>query len=176
MENSSNASQEQLSQARARFVNEWGALGSAWGINRSMASLHARLLVAARPMSQDDLMEELELSRGNTSSNLRELVGWGLVRQVAVRGERRQFFVAEKEPWRIFVTITRERLRREIDPAMQTLEEVAEMSDGLEGEEAEEFRRVVGGMASFLKKARAVARSLIRSEESVLGGLARVLS
>lgn len=167
---------DRLSEARARFVSEWGALGSAWGINRSMASLHARLLVAAQPMSQDDLMDELELSRGNTSSNLRELVGWGLIRQVAVRGERRQFFVAEKEPWRIFVTITRERLRREIDPAMQTLDEVAALSEGLEGEEAEEFRRVVGGLSGFLKTVRSVARRLVGSDESVLGGLARVLS
>lgn len=174
MENNPNASQ--LSRARARFVSEWGALGSAWGINRSMASLHARLLVAAKPMSQDDLMDELELSRGNTSSNLRELVGWGLVRQVAVRGERRQYFVAEKEPWRIFVTITRERLRREIDPALMTLEEVAEMAEDLDGDEAEEFRRVVGGLAGFLRKARRVARSLIRSEEGVLAVVAGVLS
>ena len=164
-----------LEQARQRFIAEWGALGSAWGINRSMASIHARLLVAPEPLTTDDLMIELDLSRGNTSTNLRDLIAWGLVRQVAVRGERKQFYVAEKEPWRIFVTITRERLRREIDPALETLDEVADMSRGLEGAEAEEFHRVVGGLASFLRTVRGLARKLVGGEATVLGGLSRVL-
>ncbi len=168
--------ENKLHQARSRFIAEWGALGSAWGINRSMASIHARLLVAPDPMTADELMDDLELSRGNTSTNLRELVAWGLVRQVAVKGERRQFFLAEKEPWRIFVTIVRERLRRELDPALETLEDVAAMSEGLEGREAEEFHRVVTGMAGFIRTVRGLARRLVGSESSTLAGLARVLS
>lgn len=167
--------ENKLHKARERFIAEWGALGGAWGINRSMASIHARLLVAAAPMSTDDLMAELDLSRGNTSTNVRDLVAWGLVRQVAIRGERQKFFVAEKEPWRIFVTITRERLRREIDPAMETLDEVADMTRGLEGAEAEEFHRVVTGLSAFLRTVRGLARRLVGSESSALGGLARVL-
>jgi len=164
-----------LDQARQRFIAEWGALGSAWGINRSMASIHARLLVAPEPMTTDDLMDALELSRGNTSTNLRDLIAWGLVRQVAVRGERRQFYVAEKEPWRIFVTITRERLRREIDPALETLDEVADLTRDLEGHEAEEFHRVVNGLAGFLRTVRGLARRLVGRDATALGGLSRVL-
>ena len=168
--------ESKLSQARSRFIAEWGALGTAWGISRSMASIHARLLVAPEPMTTDELMEDLQLSRGNTSTNVRELVAWGLVRQVAVPGERKQFFVAEKEPWRIFVTIVRERLRRELDPALDTLDEVAAMSEGLEGAEAAEFHRVVTSLAGFIRTVRGLARRLVGAESSALSGLARVLS
>lgn len=160
---------------RARFVDEWGALGSAWGINRSMASLHARLLVSSEPMSMDDLMAELSLSRGNTSTNLRDLVSWGLVRQVVVRGERKQFFVAEKEPWKVFVTILRERLHREIDPAVDTLGRIAQASEGLPGKEGQELHRVVKGLHGFLLPLRAMAHRVVGAESKILSAISRVL-
>jgi DNA-binding transcriptional regulator GbsR (MarR family) len=165
-----------LRAAQHRFVAEWGALGSAWGINRSMAAIHARLLVSSQPLCTDDLMADLDLSRGNTSTNVRELVGWGLVRPVLIQGERKQFFAAEKDPWKIFGTIVRERLRRELDPALGTLTDVAAMTEGIEGEEADEFNRVVGGLAAFIKRVRSLALRVTDNESTVLKSLGRFLA
>jgi hypothetical protein len=88
---------EQLKATRDEFVAQWGAMGSQWGINRTMAQIHALLMIALEPMSTDDVMAELLISRGNAHTNLKELVAWGLVRIVVKKGERREFFEAEKD-------------------------------------------------------------------------------
>ena len=82
-----------------------------------MAQIHAFLLISAEPLSTDDVMEHLKISRGNANTNLREMVGWGLARSVVERGNRKEYFEAEKEVWKIFCIISRERKRREIEPA-----------------------------------------------------------
>src|SRR5438270_9076303 len=89
-----------LHQARDDFVSQWGAIGSAWGINRTMAQIHALLITAPAPLSTDQIMLELKISRGNAHANLRDLVSWGLVRSVVRKGERKEFFEAEKEVWK----------------------------------------------------------------------------
>src|SRR5262245_51974249 len=76
---------------RDEVVAQWGALGTAWGVNRTMAQIHALLMVSPSPLSTDDVMAELQISRGNAHTNLRELVGWGLIRSVFRKGERREF-------------------------------------------------------------------------------------
>ena len=91
-----------LTQARDEFVAEWGAMGSAWGINRTMAQIHALLITTPGPMTTDEIMEYLKISRGNAHGNLRELVSWGLVRGVIRKGERREYFEAEKDVWKMF--------------------------------------------------------------------------
>jgi DNA-binding transcriptional regulator GbsR (MarR family) len=103
-----------LNAARDEFVAQWGAMGSSWGINRTMAQIHALLIITTPPLSTDDIMEELKISRGNAHMNLRELVGWGLVRSVIRKGERKEYFEAEKDVWKMFCIIVRERKRREI--------------------------------------------------------------
>src|SRR5207244_13655672 len=90
-----------LQQARDQFVTQWGAIGSAWGINRTMAQIHALLIITPRALTTDEVMEELKVSRGNAHTNLRELVGWGLVRSVVRKGERKEYFEAEKDVWKM---------------------------------------------------------------------------
>jgi DNA-binding transcriptional regulator GbsR (MarR family) len=107
-----------LAAARDEFVTQWGAIGSAWGINRTMAQIHALLIVTPGALTTDEVMEELKISRGNAHMNLRELVGWGLIRSVIRKGERKEYFEAEKDVWKMFCTIIRERKRREIRPAI----------------------------------------------------------
>ena len=84
----------QLAAARDEFVTQWGAIGSAWGINRTMAQIHALLIITPSALTTDEVMEELKISRGNAHTNLRELVGWGLVRSVVRKGERKEYFEA----------------------------------------------------------------------------------
>lgn len=116
----------QWQEARDEFVAQWGALGSHWGINRTMAQIHALLITAPEPMFTDEIMGRLHISRGNANTNLRELVGWGLVRVVVKKGERREYFEAEKDVWKMFITIAKERKRRELDPALTVLKSCAE--------------------------------------------------
>jgi len=88
-----------LADAKNQFIASWGAFGTHWGINRTMAQVHALLLVSADPLSQDDIMEQLSVSRGNANMNIRELIDWGLVDRVIIPGERREYFSAEKDIW-----------------------------------------------------------------------------
>jgi DNA-binding transcriptional regulator GbsR (MarR family) len=113
-----------LSPAKRSFVETWGEMGSRWGISRTMAQIHALLIAQDEPMCTDEIMAELKISRGNANMNLRELLGWSLVRKVVRLGERKEFFEAEKDIWRIFCNIVRERQRREVDPLLEAFEQI----------------------------------------------------
>ena len=126
----------ELAQVREDFISQWGAMGGAWGINRTMAQIHALLLVTEEPLSTDDVMDRLQISRGNAHGNLRELVSWGLLRSVMIRGERKEYFEAEKDIWTIFCIIARERKRREIDPAGAVLADCTRRAKAIDSPEA----------------------------------------
>src|SRR3954453_6687052 len=140
---------EVLRQTRDEFVSQWGAIGSAWGINRTMAQIHALLITATAPLSTDEIMSELKISRGNAHSNLRDLVSWGLVRSVVRKGERREFFEAEKDVWRMFCIVIRERRRRELRPALAVLKDCMERTKGLRGNEATAFNKQLKALSDF---------------------------
>jgi DNA-binding transcriptional regulator GbsR (MarR family) len=125
--------------AKNDFISQWGALGSSWGISRTMAQVHALLMISPDPISTDQCMEELQISRGNAHTNLKELVGWGLVKIVVKKGERKEFFEAEKDVWKIFTIVLRERKRREIDPALELLTGCAERSKNVKSVEGKAF-------------------------------------
>ena len=121
------------------FVLLWGEMASHWGINRTMAQIHALLYAADRALDTDAIMERLQISRGNANMNLRALVDWNLVRKTHQLGSRKDFFVAEADVWTITTTIIEERQRREIKPVQRALDDVAAdlRSDGaLSDEEA----------------------------------------
>lgn len=139
-----------MKRSRDEFVGQWGALGTQWGINRTMAQIHALLMTSPEPMCTDDVMEELEVSRGNAHTNLKELVNWGLIRMIVVKGERRDFYEAEKDVWKMFTIITRERKRREIEPALAILNKCAEETEGFKGAEAEAFHNQVKQLGEFV--------------------------
>lgn len=155
-----------LSEARDEFVSQWGAIGSAWGINRTMAQIHALLITSITPLSTDEVMAELSISRGNAHGNLRELVNWGLVRSVIRKGERKEFFEAEKEVWKMFSVIINERRRRELKPAMQVLSECAERTKGLRSEEAVAFNRQIRELGDFLSMSDNILSKVAASKES----------
>ncbi len=163
------ATRNELQQAKDDFIAQWGAMGSAWGINRTMAQIHALLMISPDPLSTDQIMDELQISRGNAHSNLRDLVGWGLIRGVVRKGERKEYFEAEKDVWKVFCTILRERKRREIDPILQVLDRCTEETRSLEGEEAREFHKQIREIDDFVKLASATMdRVAAMSENQVL--------
>jgi DNA-binding transcriptional regulator GbsR (MarR family) len=148
---------ERLRAAREEFVAQWGAMGSQWGINRTMAQIHALMMTAVEPNGTDEVMAELEISRGNAHTNLKELVAWGLLRVVVKKGERREFFEAEKDVWKIFTIVTRERKKREIDPALAVLNRCAERTGDLASEEAKAFHSQMRQLEEFVGFASRVA-------------------
>lgn len=107
-----------------RFVEAWGNMGSVWGISRTMAEVHALLYITGEPMCTDDVMERLEISRGNASMSLRALLDWGVVSRTHRRGDRKDYFAADQDVWSIFRAIVRERLKREVDPLLANLHEM----------------------------------------------------
>ncbi|MEM1057963.1 MAG: transcriptional regulator [Verrucomicrobiota bacterium] len=141
---------QQLAAARDEFVSQWGAMGSAWGINRTMAQIHALLFTSAEPLSTDEVMADLKISRGNAHSNLRELAGWGLVRSVIRKGERKEYFEAEKDIWQMFCIIARERKRREITPALQALQNCTAQTKGLKSKSARAFHGQLKELTDFV--------------------------
>ncbi len=142
--------EDKLKVAKEEFIAQWGALGTQWGINRTMAQIHALLMTSPNAMCTDEVMEELSVSRGNAHTNLKELVNWGLIRMIVVRGDRRDFYEAEKNVWQIFTIIARERKRREIDPAVALLNRCAEETKGLKSQDAREFHKQVKELEEFV--------------------------
>ncbi len=138
-------------EARDEFVSQWGALGSNWGINRTMALIHALLMTAPEPMSTDEVMQRLTVSRGNANTNLRELVAWGLVKTVLRKGERKEYFEAEKDVWKMFLIIARERRRREIDPALEVLKKCAEDTKSAPAGPGKDFHKQMKELQEFVE-------------------------
>ncbi len=141
-----------LIEAKNKFIQTWGALGSQWGINKTMAQIHALLMVSTDPLSMEDVMEELQISRGNASMNLRALMDWGIVYKEYKTGERKDFFTAEKDLDELAVKIARERSRREIKPALKVLKEVS-VIDANESVEAKQFVQQTSKLYDFVLKA-----------------------
>jgi DNA-binding transcriptional regulator GbsR (MarR family) len=112
---------EELRAGQDRFIALWGEMGSRWGVPRTMAEVHALLFVVGQPLHADAIMERLRISRGNASMTLRTLVEWGIITRQHERGERREYFRAEQDVWKLFATVARARKRREIDPLVEGL-------------------------------------------------------
>lgn len=117
-----------IREAQDRFIAAWGKMGSAWGISRTMAEVHALLYITDEPLCTDDAMERLSISRGNASMSLRALQDWGIIRRVHKRGDRKEYFEAETDVWTMFRTIARERKKREIDPLIHSLYEIRDLT------------------------------------------------
>ena len=107
------AAQNQLRQAQDLFIRRWGEMGQTWGINRTMAEIHALCYIVVHPVCTDDVMERLHISRGNASMSLRALCDWGIIRRLHKRGERREYFESLSDVWEMFSIIAAERKRRE---------------------------------------------------------------
>jgi len=157
-----------LEESKEKFIQTWGTFGANWGINRTMAQIHAYLLTCTEPVSTDDVMNELQISRGNANMNLRELMDWGIIRKELIRGERKEYFVADKDVWSIFKHITKERRKREIEPVIDFLQAISNIED--QSEEAKEFGKLVNDLTSVSNKINNIMDLAIKSDEHWLVG------
>lgn len=154
----------ELETAKEKFIQSWGVLGSNWGVNRTMAQIHALLLISPDPLCADDIMEQLKISRGNANMNIRALIDWGLVYKELVVGERKEFFVAEKDIWDVVRKITAQRKKKELDPVIKTLEELSQVEET--GKEADAFKKVIGDINSVSSKAEKALDALSKADDN----------
>ncbi|WP_405608483.1 GbsR/MarR family transcriptional regulator [Polaribacter sp. Asnod1-A03] len=152
-----------LDEAKNKYIQTWGSLATSWGINKTMAQVHALLLVSTKPLSAEDIMEALKISRGNVNMNVRALIDWGIVSKEFVVGERKEFFVADKDIWELFKQITKERKKREIEPVLKVLDDLQKIDDSTE--EAEQFKKVLEDLSSVTTTVNNILDKAIKADE-----------
>lgn len=156
-----------LDDAKAKFIEAWGTLGSQWGINRTMSQIHALLLVSPESLSTEDIMEELNVSRGNANMNIRALMDWGLVNKELKPGDRKEYFKAGKDMWETARKIVAERKKREITPILELLGQLN--TDNITGEnqaEVDAFKSGVKDISDFTTKANDIVEKFVKSDQN----------
>src|SRR5437773_7520464 len=132
-----------LSPIQQKFVLHWGEMGTRWGINRTVAQIHALLYISPRPLPAEEIAETLAVARSNVSTSLKELQGWGIVKLVHVMGDKRDHFESMKDVWDMFRVVLDERKKREIDPTLALLRDCiadAEQGKGMDAYTRERLR------------------------------------
>ncbi|GIW77423.1 MAG: hypothetical protein KatS3mg104_2486 [Phycisphaerae bacterium] len=163
------------------FIRKWGEMGAIWGINRTMAEIHALLYITGLPLCTDDVMDRLHISRGNASMSLRALCDWGIIRRMHRRGERREYFESLGDVWEMFSIIAAERKRREMDPVLETIKQcIRELEPDRIGKLAEDeaFRRTrqrLDGMEEFMSVTNKIFQQFVGNAKSGLNKVVRVL-
>lgn len=174
--------ERQLRTAQDLFIRRWGEMGATWGINRTQAEIHAFLYIVGQPLCTDDVMERLNISRGNASMSLRALCDWGIIRRLHKRGERREYFESLHDVWEIFSIIAAERKRREMDPVLETIRQCQLMIDesslgkaAAKQESVQITRQRLAGMEEFMGVTNKVFQQFIGNAKSGLTRVFRVL-
>jgi DNA-binding transcriptional regulator GbsR (MarR family) len=162
-----------LSTVAQKFILHWGEMGTRWGINRTVAQVHALLYISPKPLHAEDIATTLSVARSNVSTSLRELQGWGIVRVVHVLGDRRDHFESTKDVWEMFRIIVEERKRREIDPTLRLLQEC--LNDLRRSDPAQvEMRDRIAAMLEFLNTVTALYDEVRRMPPGALRGVAKL--
>lgn len=156
----------EFAEAKDKFIQAWGSLGSSWGINRTMAQIHALLLISPVELNAEDIMSELKISRGNANMNLRALMDWGLVHKEMKTGERKEFFVAEKNMMTVVRNIVTQRKKRELEPMLDILKGLTNVEGN--SPEAAEFTKVIRDVQLFSQKADATLENLTKADANWL--------
>jgi len=176
------AVQRQLRTVQDLFISRWGEMGQVWGINWTMAEIHALLYIAAQPLCTDEVMERLNISRGNASMSLRALCDWGIVRRIHMRGQRREYFQSLSDVWEMFSIIAAERKRREMDPVLATIKQcqamLAEPTIGKAATRSSDVRATrqrLTQMEEFVQTTNKIFQQFISNARSGLTRVVRVL-
>ncbi len=152
-------------EAKEKFIETWGNLGSQWGVNKSIAQVQALLLIAPEPLTTDDIMKELTISRGNANMSIRQLLDWGIVYKKAVAGDRKEYFVAEKNVWKWSLKIGNVRKQRELNPVLDLLREIAESKEAAKSVDEKEFAKQIKELNEFTQQISKVADKLFLSPQ-----------
>lgn len=157
-----------VQEGKERFIESWGKMGGDWGINRAMAQVHALLMIAPEPLTADQIKDELKISTGNTSMNLRALMDWGLVYKQLKSGERKEYYYAEKDIWKVVCQIIINRKKRELEPLLKVLDEVAAVKG--DSPDAESFSTTVNDIRKLTHKANQTLDALVKADSNWFTG------
>lgn len=154
----------EIREAKNEFVRVWGELGSSWGINKTMAQIHALLLSSSEPLSTEQIMEKLNISRGNANMNVRALLDWGLANKAYMPEERKDFFESDKDIWNITRQVANERRKRELDPLKRTIDKIVSVEANTK--EDKEFKRMLKEVQDYTSSAEKLIDKLSRSDRN----------
>jgi DNA-binding transcriptional regulator GbsR (MarR family) len=157
-----------LQTSKQKFIDTWGSLGSEWGINKSVAQVQALLLVSKEPISTDEIMQGLTISRGNANMSLRQLLDYGVIYKKVFAGDRKEYFIAEKDVWKWAVKIAMMRKQKEIDPVMNVLSELKEETKKNHTSEGKEFYKTVNDIQSFTAQLSTLSDKIFSSHRGEL--------
>jgi len=159
-----------LAEGRQKFIEAWGKLGSEWGINRTMAQVHALLLISPDALTTEEIMEQLSISRGNANMTLRDLINWGLIEKQHRPGERKEYFFAEKDVWTIARQVAQERKKRELDPVLKVLNELSAIQGDEKDPQYKTFKKSVTDINKLAKNVDKTLVTMVKAEESWFWG------
>ncbi len=153
-------------EARLKFIKNWGEFGINWGVNRILAQIHGLLLINCVPVCADEIMEELKISRGSANTNLRILLDWELAQIDHVTEKRKEYFVAEKDMWKVFCQIVKHRRKKELDPLLESLETLAHLQPQCQN--SSEFVKMIESIESFSKKADSALQNIVKENPNFI--------
>lgn len=156
----------ELIEAKQKFIETWGKLGSEWGVNRTMAQVHALLLVSPEALTTEEIMKELSISRGNANMTLRDLIDWGLVDKQHKAGERKEYFYADKDTWNIARQVAIGRRKRELDPALKVLDELTQVPGDQNDPEYKTFNKSITDINNLAKNVNKTLDTMLKAEEN----------
>ena len=156
----------ELNEAKEKFIQSWGNLGSNWGVNKTMAQIHSLFLITDHLLSAEEVMEELQISRGNANMNIRALIEWGLLYKESIKGERKEYFRGEKDIWVVARKVIQMRQRQELNPMLHALKELKEVKSTEENkEEVSDFIERIKEIESFSMSADKLLSKVSSSDE-----------
>ena len=159
-----------LPEAKQKFIEAWGKLGSEWGINRTMAQVHALLIISPGALTTEEIMDALSISRGNANMTLRDLMAWGLVDKQHRAGERKEYFFAEKDAWNIARQVAKERKKRELEPVLKILDELSKVEGDSKDPEYKSFNKLVTDINKLAKNVDKTLEIMLKAEENWFWG------
>ncbi|MNK53657.1 Sugar-specific transcriptional regulator TrmB [compost metagenome] len=160
----------ELAAAKLKFIEAWGKLGSEWGINRTMAQVHALLLISAEALTTEEIMETLSISRGNANMTLRDLIGWGLIEKQHKAGERKEYFFADKDVWNIARQVAKERKKRELEPVLKVLNELSNVEGDDKDPEFKTFKKSISDINKLAGNVDKTLETMLKAEENWFWG------
>ncbi len=159
-----------MAEGKQKFIEAWGKLGSEWGINRTMAQVHALLLVSPEAMTTEEIMEALSISRGNANMTLRDLISWGLIEKQHKPGERKEYFYADKDTWNIARQVAQERKKRELDPVLKILNELQSVKGDEKDPAYKTFKTSIAGINKLASNVNRTLDTMLKAEENWFWG------
>ncbi|HTR46739.1 MAG TPA: MarR family transcriptional regulator [Verrucomicrobiae bacterium] len=170
-----------LSAVAQKFILHWGEMGTRWGVNRTVAQVHALLFISPAPLSAEEIANTLSVARSNVSTSLRELLGWGIVRPVPVLGDRRQHFESVRDVWELFRIVVQERKKRELDPTVRVVRECVEEASKAGASEAfarqrlEELLDFITTMDTLFSEFQTLSPAAVRGIARLRGRIRKLL-